>query len=378
MPEETPKLVVSAEELSQVAEPVPGRVSAPFQPRPPSPAPWWAKLLLSPLVLVLPLLCLCVIILRLLLRSETPRKRAAWLGYATTLLIISGLLNSAALVIFAFRGTNAAPLATRIDGLDRYEAYPAASPAEGPAEPMDAAEIFAAFKPLLFIVTPLPPFGLTSANYLQSVSIGAAVLIYADPAGYLFATNRHVVEPEAWWFGSGEDNRVLLFSAQRESAKVEVIARHKVLDLALIWLDRALGKAAFRQSIASRDRIRVGEKIFVLGHPERLFFTMSDGLISRIGDDGQIQISAPISPGNSGGPVYDARGNLLAIVSSMMDRAMRPNAQNLNFAVPADTLLETDGWRFEPEGADKHSRFVSYEPGAAEGAPPDEKLSSLP
>jgi S1-C subfamily serine protease len=186
-----------------------------------------------------------------------------------------------------------------------------------------------------------------------------------------------VVEPSAWWFGGGEENRVMLFSAQRESAKAAVIAQHKVLDLALIWLDRTLGQATFRQSIASRDQIRVGEKIFVLGHPERLFFTMSDGLVSRIGDDGQIQISAPISPGNSGGPVYDARGNLLAIVSSMVDRAVRPNAQNLNFAVAAEALLETDGWHFEQGAADKHRRFVSHESGAAK-QPPDEPTSSLP
>jgi len=315
--------------------------------------------------------------MRLLLRSETPRKRAAWLGYATTLLIISGLLNSAALIMFAFRETNAAPLATRIEGLDRYDAYPDISSSQEPAAAMDVPGIFASFKPLLFIVTPLPPLGLISANYLQTVSIGAAVLVYSDAQGYLFATNRHVVEPSAWWFGGGEENRVMLFSAQRESAKAAVIAQHKVLDLALIWLDRTLGQATFRQSIASRDQIRVGEKIFVLGHPERLFFTMSDGLVSRIGDDGQIQISAPISPGNSGGPVYDARGNLLAIVSSMVDRAVRPNAQNLNFAVAAEALLETDGWHFEQGAADKHRRFVSHESGAAK-QPPDEPTSSLP
>ena len=377
MSNETPKLVVSAEEVLRVAEPAQGSVPAPFPPSSPALIPWWSRLLLCPLVLGLPLLCLCVIIMRVLLRSETPKKRAAWLGYATTLLIISGLLNSAVLIVFAFRGTNAAPLATRIDGLDRYEAYPDISSFQEPAVAMDVPEIFASFKPLLFIVTPIPPFGLISANYLQTVAIGAAVLVYSDAEGYLFATNRHVVEPSTWWFGGGEENRVMLFSAQRESAKAAVVAHHEVLDLALIWLDRTLGKATFRQSIASGDQIRVGEKIFVLGHPERLFFTMSDGLISRIGDDGQIQISAPISPGNSGGPVYDARGNLLAIVSSMVDRAMRPNAQNLNFAVAAEALLKTDGWDFEQDGADKHRRFVSLESGAAK-RPPNEQMSSLP
>ncbi len=57
---------------------------------------------------------------------------------------------------------------------------------------------------------------------------------------------------------------------------------------------------------------------------------------------------------------------------------MRPNAQNLNFAVRADALLETDDWAFEADGADKHKRFVSHEPAAAPSDPPDEKLSSLP
>ena len=375
MPEETPKLVVSSEEVSQVAKATPGPAASSFhlQPRAAPLAPWWAKALLSPLVLALPLLCLCIVILRVLLRNETAKKRAAWLGYATTLLMVSGLLHTVALVIFAFRGTTAAPLPTSIAALDRHEAYPTAPV----AEEMKPAEIFAAFKPLLFIATPLPPFGLTSANYLDTVAIGAAVLIYADDSGYLFATNRHVVEPMGGWLARGPDNSVVLFSSQRESAKVQVIARHELLDLALMWLDRSLGKATFRQAIASHDEIRVGERVFVLGHPERLFFTMSDGLISRIGEDGQVQISAPISPGNSGGPVYDARGNLLAIVSSMMDRSMRPNAQNLNFAVRADALLETEGWAFEAEGADRHKRFVSHKP-AQPNEPPDEKLSSLP
>ena len=375
MPEETPKLVVSSEEVSQVAETAPGPAASSFHLQPPAAplAPWWAKALLSPLVLALPLLCLCIVILRVLLRNETAKKRAAWLGYATTLLMISGLLHTVALVIFAFRGTTAAPLPTSLAGLDRYEAYPTAPS----TEEMDPAEIFAAFKPLLFIVTPLPPFGLTSANYLSTVAIGAGVLIYADDSGYLFATNRHVVEPMGWRFGRGPENSVVLFTSQRESSSAQVVARHKVLDLALMWLDRTLGEATFRQAIASRDEIRVGERVFVLGHPERLFFTMSDGLISRIGENGQVQISAPISPGNSGGPVYDARGNLLAIVSSMMDRSMRPNAQNLNFAVRADALLETEGWAFEAEGADRHKRFVSHKP-AQPNEPPGEKLSSLP
>lgn len=332
---------------------------APFAPAPPKPpalAPWWAKLLLSPLVLAPPLLFLAVVILRVVLRNQPLRKKAVWLGYSTTLLIISGVLTSAALTVIAFRGTGSEggiALPLRIESLDRLEAYPAVSePAEG-----SAAELFAAFKPLLFIVTPSPPFGLLSKNYLQHVPVGAAVMIFADATGYLLATNRHVVEPAGLFALKGPEDEVVVFSEGREAAKADVIARHEALDLALLWLDRQPGGKMFLQAIRPFADIRVGEQVYVMGHPERQFFTMSDGLISRIGDDTQIQISAPISPGNSGGPVYDTRGNLLGIVTSMVDRTSRPNAQNLNFALRADLLVAAEGWEFVGEGGAKLRRF---------------------
>jgi hypothetical protein len=68
-------------------------------------------------------------------------------------------------------------------------------------------------------------------------------------------------------------------------------------------------------------------------------------------------MSAPVSPGNSGGPVFDDRGNLLGIVTSMVDKNGDPNAENLNFAVRADALLEDSGWEFASFG---HRRLTDY------------------
>jgi hypothetical protein len=357
--DESQKLVVSAEEVRQVPESAATDAAyAPFAaapPKPPALAPWWAKLLLSPLVLAPPLLFLAVVILRNVLRNQPLKKKAVWLGYSTTLLIISGVLTSAALTVIAFRGTGSEGIALplRIESLDRLEAYPTiAAPDE-----MNAAELFAAFKPLLFIVTPAPPFGLLSKNYLQHVPVGAAVMVFADATGYLLATNRHVVETGGLFSLKGPENEVVVFTEGRDAAKADVIARHQALDLALLWLDRQPGGKMFLQAIRPFADIRVGERVYVMGHPERQFFTMSDGLISRIGDDTQIQISAPISPGNSGGPVYDTRGNLLGIVTSMVDRTSRPNAQNLNFALRADLLIDADGWEFVGQGGDRLRRF---------------------
>jgi hypothetical protein len=75
-----------------------------------------------------------------------------------------------------------------------------------------------------------------------------------------------------------------------------------------------------------------GEKVVVLGSPLGLSETVSEGIVSavRVLDGRQlIQISAPISPGSSGGPVLDERGRVFAIASSHLR-----GGQQLNFAVP--------------------------------------------
>ena len=57
-------------------------------------------------------------------------------------------------------------------------------------------------------------------------------------------------------------------------------------------------------------------------------------------------MTAPTSPGNSGVPVFDDKGNLVAIVTSVIDKQNDPNAENINFAARADALLEECGWMF--------------------------------
>ncbi len=80
------------------------------------------------------------------------------------------------------------------------------------------------------------------------------------------------------------------------------------------------------------EEVHVAEKIVVVGNPQGLEETVSDGLISGIREmDGRklFQISAPISEGSSGGPVFDERGNVIAVVVASIK-----SGQNLNFAIP--------------------------------------------
>jgi serine protease Do len=83
---------------------------------------------------------------------------------------------------------------------------------------------------------------------------------------------------------------------------------------------------------------RVGHRIMVAGSPMGLEQTITEGIVSawrKIPDRGRVlQISAPISPGSSGGPVLNMAGEVVGLATFQMVRG-----QNLNFAVPVDTVL---------------------------------------
>jgi tetratricopeptide (TPR) repeat protein len=87
----------------------------------------------------------------------------------------------------------------------------------------------------------------------------------------------------------------------------------------------------------------VGTNVYAIGNPAGLERTMSSGIVAAVRTlDGRqlIQITAPISPGSSGGPVFNGKGEVIGIAVGMMDKG-----QNLNFAVPvalAQSLMRGD------------------------------------
>ena len=84
--------------------------------------------------------------------------------------------------------------------------------------------------------------------------------------------------------------------------------------------------------------LKVGEPLFTLGAPSGLDLTMADGMLSgRREEEGvrYVQTTAPISPGSSGGGLFDARGNLVGITTLSFVGKERLN-QSLNFAIAAE------------------------------------------
>jgi Spy/CpxP family protein refolding chaperone len=109
------------------------------------------------------------------------------------------------------------------------------------------------------------------------------------------------------------------------------------------------------------DDISEGDKVIVIGNPAGLTSTVSDGIISafrknRLGDR-LIQITAPISPGSSGSPVLDEKGEVIGIVTLTNNQG-----QNLNFAITSQDIYVKRAlvWNREhPEGVDLLAKLPS-------------------
>ena len=99
------------------------------------------------------------------------------------------------------------------------------------------------------------------------------------------------------------------------------------------------GRAQGAARVGGRSsKVTVGQNVFAIGNPKGLELTMSAGLVSslRRNTAGQlvlIQTSAAISGGSSGGGLFDALGNLVGLTTL---GSVSGDAQNLNFAIPAD------------------------------------------
>jgi len=134
-------------------------------------------------------------------------------------------------------------------------------------------------------------------------------------------------------------------------------------DLALLGVDLPGPSASLRAK-----RAAVGEPVAVAGYPLRGLlsgFNMTTGTLSSLsglgGDTRYLQITAPVQPGNSGGPMLDSAGNLMGVVVSKLDAIKLAKitgdlAQNVNFAIHVNVLrsfLDANSVDYETANSDK-------------------------
>jgi hypothetical protein len=136
-------------------------------------------------------------------------------------------------------------------------------------------------------------------------------------------TNFHVIQGAPHL--AARTNEGAVFQFQR------VLAHPQDVDLAILKF--AADGAAFLKLGQSTDAVE-GQRVLVIGSPEGLQGTVSDGIISAFRENrSMIQITAPISPGSSGSPVMNESGEVIG-VATMVTKA----GQNLGFAIPAEEV----------------------------------------
>jgi serine protease Do len=92
-------------------------------------------------------------------------------------------------------------------------------------------------------------------------------------------------------------------------------------------------------SLGSSQTAVEGQRVLVIGNPEGLTETVSDGIIAAFRkNQAIIQITAPVSPGSSGSPVLDESGKVIGIATSSSQQG-----QNLNFAISVDAVRDDIG-----------------------------------
>lgn len=158
-------------------------------------------------------------------------------------------------------------------------------------------------------------------------AVGSAFVISSSGGRTSLVTNYHVIEDD-WEAGR---RQVRLRQPDRDlEATIEQVNRAN--DLALVTTAAtvpALERAATEPA--------VGDQVLVVGAPLGLGGTVSNGIVSAF-REGYIQFSAPIGPGNSGGPVVNQQGEVIGVARSKL---VALGAEGLSFAIPIAIVCST-------------------------------------
>ncbi len=167
-------------------------------------------------------------------------------------------------------------------------------------------------------------------------SIGTGFFI--DENGYIL-TNHHVIADQV---DPKYKGYAAVYVTTRDDPDTEipaqVIGYDKVFDIALLKIQRKNTKPLI---LGRSDDIKVGDKIYTIGNPIGIKYTVTSGIISNKEIDffqlgRAFQVDAAVNPGNSGGPLFDERGQVIGVIFAGV-----PQYQNINFAIPFQWVIKT-------------------------------------
>ena len=189
---------------------------------------------------------------------------------------------------------------------------------------LSAQEVYELVAPAVFVVewriNPDHPYHGT-----RSIARGSGVAVSED----LILTNGHVIREFPGLVRVRQGGK-------RWRAFVSYLDRKN--DLCTLVVPTLRAKPVH---MSSSTKVKIGERVFAIGAPRGLEMSLSDGLVSGLraidttGRTQVIQTTAPISPGSSGGGLFDSKGRLIGITTAQLE-----GGQNINFAIPINTISE--------------------------------------
>ena len=215
--------------------------------------------------------------------------------------------------------------ARRMEAIENREDIPAENPAIGGK----------------IAIAPIPKGSNIAERVFENTWRSVVVIINGDGQGSgviirpnIVATNCHVVNEGGAIAVYKSDNR----RADTDTAFPVAIRRFDTdKDFCLLDVEGLWGIPA---TVRKFDTLKIGEAVYVLYASKGLDLSMSDGLITQFREDNGnrlIQTTAAISPGSSGGGLFDVDGNLVGIVTK---KVTDEGTEGIGFAIPADLTLE--------------------------------------
>ena len=204
-------------------------------------------------------------------------------------------------------------MASRTAYFLRYTFLSALALCSSAAHALTPSQVFDAVKDSVVVIKSLDAKG-------EQTAMGSGVLL---PSGKI-ATNCHVIK-DGTSFQVGRGKRFVAAT---------VYAGDSDKDICLLDAKNIGGKPAALGKAAS---LKIGEAVYAVGAPQGLELSLSDGIVSQLrgGTPPFIQTTAAISPGSSGGGLFDSEARLVGFTTLYID-----GGQSLNFAMPVEWLAE--------------------------------------
>jgi serine protease Do len=208
------------------------------------------------------------------------------------------------------------------------------TPISGAGETLSGTDIYRlAAAQVVSLSTTVPSQGFFGGNQSNTV-YGSGFIISED--GYIL-TNYHVVQ-----YAIDYGYELVVGMRDGTTYTASVVGGEQDNDVAVVKIDASWLSPV---TVGSSAAVQVGEVVYAVGNPRRLDHTMTDGIISALDREVQVetnmsiamfQISAAVNSGNSGGPVYNDRGEVIGIVSA---KYASVGTEGLGFAIPIDDAM---------------------------------------